>query len=512
MTAITEVPVESTGPVLEVRDLVRSFEGVRAVRGVSFALHPGEIVGLVGENGAGKSTLVKMLTGVTQPDSGTILLRGTPVRLTSPRAARAAGIAAMFQEPLIFPDLDVTENIMVGRQPAHFGLVDWKATREEAERGIKELGIPLNPRQLGRELSVAQRQLVEIVKALSHGATLLVLDEPTAVLSAREVSSLLRIVRSLRDNGTSILYISHRLDEVMELTDRIVVLRDGQKVVDLRTSETSMGELIRYMVGKELTALIPPRSAPPGPEVVLKVDHLTRSGYFEDVSFELHRGEVLGLFGLIGAGRTELAESLFGIAGIDSGTITLEGHRFQPRSPRHAIASGLAYAPENRLLNGLIASLPIRLNLVMSIWHLLSRLGMVRDRLMRRRADGLAQQVRLQRGDPGRPASTLSGGNQQKVVLGKWLASSPKVLILDEPTHGIDVGSKSDVLSSVDRLAASGVGVILISSEIEEVKGMADRVLVMHAGSISGEFQTPVSSELLLSAAYRLTGSQQAAV
>ncbi len=496
--------VEGGTPVLAVSGLVRSFEGVRAVRGVSFELWAGEIVGLVGENGAGKSTLVKVLTGVNQPDRGDIQIHGTRVRLTNPRLARQLGIAAMYQEPLIFPDLNVAENIMVGRQRARHGLIDWRQTRRDAQSQIDRLGLHLDLDRSGRELSVAQRQLVEIVKALSQGAKVLILDEPTAVLSSRETESLLRIVRNLRDDGVGIVYISHRLDEVMGLTDRILVLRDGQKVVELRTAETSLAELIPYMVGRELSALIPDRTGSPGEEVVLKVDHLTHRGNFEDISFELHRGEVLGVFGLVGAGRTELAQSLFGIDPVDGGEITLMGKRFHPKSPRKATRAGIAYVPENRLLNGLIASFPIRLNLVMSIWDLLAKFGVVRTNLINRRSAELAERVKLQKGSPNRLGSALSGGNQQKVVLGKWLATGPTVLILDEPTHGIDVGAKTDVLRSVDELAASGVGVLLISSEIEEVKGMADRVLVLHQGSVGGTFKTPVSSEALLQAAYGL--------
>ncbi len=495
-------PEVDPAATVELRDVRRSFEGVRAVRGVSFALHGGEVVGLVGENGAGKSTIVRMLTGVTQPDGGTIWIRGQRRRLSSPRAARAAGIAAMYQEPLIFPDLDVAENVLIGRHASRWGVVDWKATRARAGQLVDQLGLDLDLRMLGRDLSVAQRQLVEIVKALSLGAETLILDEPTAVLSTREVAALLRIVRALRERGVALLYISHRLDEIMNLTDRIVVLRDGHKVAELQTAECSLGELIRHMVGRELSALIPARSKRPGTDAVLEVEGLTHRGFFHDVSFRLLRGEVLGFFGLVGAGRTELAQSLFGIDPIDTGTIRLEGHPFRPRSPRYAAGHGLAYAPENRLLHGLVAAMAIRLNVVMPIWNLLAWMGMVRDRRLRRTAAELGERVHLQRGRQSRPASTLSGGNQQKVVLAKWLASRPKVLILDEPTHGIDVAAKGDVLRSVDELAAAGVGVLLISSEIEEVRGICDRIVVMRHGTVAAEFATPVASDEVLAAAY----------
>jgi rhamnose transport system ATP-binding protein len=478
----------AASPVVELRGVRHGFEGVQALRGVSFEVGAGEVVGLIGENGAGKSTLVKILTGVLQPDEGTLLLHGEPVRFGSPRAARHAGIAAMYQEPLIFPDLSVAENIFVGRQPF-----------------LRRLGIELDPKTPARDLSVAERQLVEIAKALSLGAQIVILDEPTAVLSAREVDRLLEIVRRLREHGITLLYITHRLDEVMQVTDRVVVLRDGEKVADVRTAETTMRDLVRSMVGQELAALEQKRrDARPSEEVVLDVRDLTRYGYFEDVSFQVRRGEILGVFGLVGAGRTEVAQALFGIDPIDAGRIVLDGHPFMPRSPRHAIKSGVAYLPENRLLNGLVAPLAIRLNMTMTIWSALARLGIVRERPIDRSVDDLARRVRLQRGSRRRPASTLSGGNQQKVVLSKWLATHPKVLILDEPTHGVDVGAKADVLRIVAEHATAGVAVVVISSELEEIKDLSDRVIVMRAGTVSGEFPTPVDEDRVLAAAYGL--------
>ena len=509
MTEMQPDSPTASAPVLELRGIRHGYAGVQALRGVSLELGAGEVLGLIGENGAGKSTLVKVITGVIQPDEGEVLLNGEPIRLSSPRVARNAGVAAMFQEPLIFPDLTVAENIFVGRQPVRGSFVAWSEMHEEAQASLRRLGIELDPQTPARDLSVAERQLVEIAKALSLGARIVILDEPTAVLSAREVDRLLDLVRRLRDQGITLLYISHRLDEVMKVTDRVAVIRDGEKVADVRTAESSIADLVRAMVGLELSALEHTRrETPPGDEVMLVVRGLTRYGFFEDVSFDVRRGEILGLFGLVGAGRTEVAQALFGIDPIDEGTITLDGDRFVPRSPRHSISRGLAYLPENRLLNGLVAAMTIRLNMTMTIWTLLALLGIVRERPIDRAAEDLAGRVRLQRGSRRRPASALSGGNQQKVVLSKWLATRPKVLILDEPTHGVDVGAKADVLRIVAEHASAGVAVVVISSELEEIQNLSDRILVMRGGKVSGEFTTPVERDRVLNAAY---GVQQAA-
>jgi len=483
------------------RDISHSYGGVHALRGVSFALNRGEIVGLVGENGAGKSTLVKILTGVVQPAHGTILAQGAEHHFTNPHAAREAGIAAMYQEPMLFPDLDVAENIFAGHQiMSGFGVVAWGAIYDRARELLEQLNVPIDPRTPVHQLRVADRQMVEIAKALSTGARVLILDEPTAVLSSREVDALHAIVLSLRDRGVAVLFISHRLDEVRAWTDRVVVLRDGQKVVELATADVTIPDLIRHMVGREISALYPKQQTTPG-DVIMAVRGLTRKGFFEDVSFELRRGEILGLAGLVGAGRTEVAQALFGIDPIDAGDITLAGNPFRPRSPRHATSCGLAYLPENRLVHGLVPDMSIPLNVTMSIWRRLSWLGVFRASLMNRTTDGLATRVRLQPGRRDRVVSALSGGNQQKVVLAKWLASGPKVLILDEPTHGVDVGAKSDVLAIISELAREGVGIILISSEMEEVRSMSDRLVVMRMGRVTGRFDSPVDSDVILAAA-----------
>ncbi len=495
---------ESAGdriPVVELSEITKTFGGVRALSSVGLSLYPGEVLGLLGENGAGKSTLVKILTGVVQPDSGEIRIDGERHRLHSPRVARDLGIAATYQEPMVLPDLDVAENVFAGRQPVSRGLVDWRSVYRQTKEVLATLGIALDARTPVYTLGIADRQLIEIAKALSSGARVLILDEPTAVLSSREIEALFTLVKSLKARGIAIVFISHKLDEIAELTDRVVILRDGRRIAEGPTRDLSTAEMIQMMVGRQIDQMYPEPSRSFG-DVVLEVEGLTKRGYFQDVSFRVARGEILGLAGLVGAGRTEVAEALFGILPFDSGTIRLAGLPYVPKSPRQAIRCGLAYLPENRLANGLVSGMRVPLNLTMSTWDTLSRgLGLFRTRVMYRRARDLAARVELQAGRLDQLANTLSGGNQQKVVLGKWLATEPQVLILDEPTHGIDVGTKSEVLHLIAALAATGVAIILISSELEEVRAMSTRLIVMRAGRIAGEFETPVDPSVVLEAA-----------
>lgn len=493
-------------PVVELRGIHHRYGGVRALSGVDLTLHAGEVVGILGENGAGKSTLVKILTGVIRPSRGEILIDGEPHRLASPRAAHERGIAATFQEPMVFPSLDVAENIFAGRHPSARGLVRWGDLYAQAQQVLDELGVKLDARTSVYQLGIADRQLIEIAKALSSGARVLILDEPTAVLSAREIDALFEIVRRLRARGVALMFISHKLDEVRQITDRIVVMRDGRRVAERLNREVTIPELIRLMVGREISDLFPARPANPG-EPVLEVRGLTRAGYFEDVSFSVRRGEIVGFAGLVGAGRTEVAQAIFGVDPIDRGEIRLDGLRFVPQSPRHAIKCGVAYLPENRLVHGLVPTMRVPLNMTMSIWpKLVGWLGVFRTREMRRRTHELARRVELQAGRINELVSKLSGGNQQKVVLGKWLAASPCVLILDEPTHGIDVGTKSEVLRIVAELAGSGVAVMLISSEMEEVRAMSTRLIVMRQGRIAAELDCPVDSDTVMQAAAGVSG------
>jgi rhamnose transport system ATP-binding protein len=496
--------------IIELHDIHHSYGAVETLRGVSFSLAAGEVVGLVGENGAGKSTIVKILTGVVRPLKGDIVVQGDTRVFANPAVARAAGIAAMYQEPMLFPDLSITENIFAGHQLTQRGAVAWSQMDRRARALLEQLDLPIDPQTPVFQLRVAERQLIEIAKALSSGARILILDEPTAVLSAREVDALYTIVRNLKEQGVGILFISHRLEEVYGWTQRVIVLRDGHKVAEKPTPEFTIPELIHNMVGREISALYPKRPAMAG-DTIMEVRGLTHRGYFEDVSFTLRQGEILGFAGLVGAGRTELAQALFGIDPIDAGQIMLAGYAFHPRSPHHAISCGLAYLPENRLAHGLVSSMNIPLNTTMSIWQKLrSWLGVLPSGKVMRLSDTLTQRVRLQPGRRERIVSALSGGNQQKVVLAKWLAAEPRVLILDEPTHGIDVGAKADILAIISELAQAGVAIIFISSEMEEVRSMSDRLLVMREGHVSGTFVCPVESKTVLAAASGLHSNVEA--
>lgn len=474
--------------ILELKNISKRFAGVEVLHGVSFALRRGEVHALLGENGAGKSTLVKVMTGVHQPDAGEIFLNGEQVHFSDPRASRQAGIAAIYQELSLFPDLDVAENIFAGRQPITSGRrIDWSKLYSEAERLLTSLGVHLNLKKKARHLSIAQQQMVEIARAISVNARILIMDEPTSSLALNEVADLFRLVRRLRDDGTSIIFISHRLEELYELADQVTVLRDGSYVDTRPVSEVSHDDLIRMMVGRKITNLFPKQEVEIG-EVVLKVEDLTRPGVFENVSFELHRGEILGMAGLVGAGRTEVARAVFGVEPAASGTIQINGRVEAIRSPEQAIRLGMAYVPEDRQIHGLIPLMNIVANISLPVLEEYATNGWLNSSQERSSTLAAARQMEVRANNILQKARELSGGNQQKVVLAKWLSTKPRILILDEPTRGIDVGTKTAVHALMSKLAKEGLAILMISSELPEVLGMSDRVLVMREGRVTAQF------------------------
>jgi len=487
------MPTEA--PVLRVRAVSKSFGAVAAVQGVSFDLYGSEAHALVGENGAGKSTIVKMLAGVHRPDAGTLELDGVPIELTTPADAKAAGIAVIYQEPTLFPDLSVAENIAMGRQPlGRFKTIDRAAMIKQAEQLFTRLGVSIEPSRPARGLSIADQQLVEIAKALSADARVVVMDEPTAALTGVEVERLFAVARSLRDDGAALVFISHRFEEITALCERVTIMRDGKHVSTDLVSEVSVDEMVRRMVGRELGALFPKQDVTPG-AVVLSVAGLTRDPVFADVSFEVRAGEIVALAGLVGSGRSEVVQSIFGVDPRDAGTVTVAGKKLKPASPRAAMAAGVALVPEDRRQQGLVMELSIERNVTLPRSRALSQLGFLTGSNERRSAKEWTQRLKTKYGRLQDEVGTLSGGNQQKVVLAKWLATAPKLLIVDEPTRGIDVGTKAEVHRLMSSLAAEGVAVLMVSSELPEVLGMADRVLVMREGRLVAELDRERATE-----------------
>jgi rhamnose transport system ATP-binding protein len=488
--------------ILELNKISKRFSGVEVLHEVNLSLKPGEVHAILGENGAGKSTLVKVITGVHQPDGGEIRLNGETVQFNDPRESRQAGIAAIYQELSLFPDLDVAENIFVGRQPTTSGgRIDWRKLYDEAGKLLTSLGVHLNLRQKARSLSIAQQQMVEIARAFSINARILIMDEPTSSLTLSEVADLFRLVRRLRNEGTGVIFISHRLEELFELADRVTILRDGNYVGTRPLNEVNRDELIRLMVGRTISNLFPKQDVEAG-EVVLKVENLSQAGVFENISFELRKGEILGMAGLVGAGRTDLARAIFGVEPPSSGRIEVEGQEVQINSPQDAIRLGLAYVPEDRQLHGLIPQMNITANISLPMLREYASRGWLRDNVELKAAFGAARQMEVRANNIWQKARELSGGNQQKIVLAKWLSTNPRILILDEPTRGIDVGTKAAVHALMSKLASEGIAILMISSELPEILGMSDRVLVMREGHLTGQFaRADATQEKIISAA-----------
>ncbi len=483
--------------VLELQDVAKSFGSVAALRRGRLTVEPGSIHALVGENGAGKSTLVKIVAGVYQRDGGTFRFNGKDVDFGSTAASKAAGIAVIYQEPTLFPDLSVTENIFMGRQPlGRGGRIDRKAMHTEALSLFHRLGVHLDPRRPAEGLSIADQQIIEIAKAISLDASLLIMDEPTAALSGVEVERLFAVARSLRDEGRGIVFISHRFDEVFDLCDTVTVMRDGEYVSTDAIAETTVDQIVARMVGREVSELFPKTPAPIG-DVVLEVNRLTSAGIFHDVSFTVRSGEIVGLAGLVGAGRSEIARAVFGVDRYDSGNVSLNGKAVPGHNVQAAIRLGMAFVPEDRRQQGLVTEESVARNIASVIRRHLTHAGLLSSRDENRAAGPWAARLEVKTAALDMAAATMSGGNQQKVVIAKWLATQPQLLIIDEPTRGIDVGTKAEVHRLLSDLAGQGLAILMISSELPEVLGVADRVLVVCEGrltaNLSREEATPES-------------------
>ena len=494
--ATTDAPESSNRPgTLEIRNVSKAFPNVQALTDVSLDIRPGEILAFMGENGAGKSTLLKIINGDYQPDEGTLTIDGQRLSFSNPFSAHKAGIRVIYQEPEIIPGVDVAENIWVGELPKRLGWVNRHLLNETVRQSLADYGfanvLPLN--LLGDQLSAAQRQLVEIMRALKSGVRVLALDEPTSSLSDEEVERLFTLVRRLRDEGVAIIYVSHRIKEILRLCDRVAILRDGKLIAVRPASELTDGEIVRLMVGRELSDVFK-RSPAISEREVLRVENLN-SNWHHDVSFNIHAGEVVGFAGLVGAGRTELAKVIFGELPKNSGQVIVNGKAVTIHRPDDAIANGIGFAPEDRKREGLVLVRSVLENASMAILKRLSRFHFVRRNLERTVVSGFVDNLKVRTPSLDQEVGKLSGGNQQKVVLARWLAAKPKLLILDEPTRGIDVGAKTEIYHLIDDLANEGLAIMFISSELSEILGLSDRIYVMQKGRITGELSGAEATE-----------------
>uniref|UniRef100_A0A7V4DHT7 Sugar ABC transporter ATP-binding protein n=1 Tax=Candidatus Caldatribacterium californiense TaxID=1454726 RepID=A0A7V4DHT7_9BACT len=474
-------------PILHFEKLTKRFPGVLALNGVTFSIRRGEVHALVGENGAGKSTLIKIVTGVYQKTAGEIFFEGKPVNFSSPHEALKNGIAAIYQEFNLIPALTVAENIFMGH---HFVtrrfFVDWNRMRKEAQELMRFLDVDIDVDQKVRDLGVAKKQVVEIAKALSHRARVLIMDEPTATLAQKEIEGLFRIIKFLKSEGVTIIYVSHRLEEIYEICDRVTVLRDGQHIATRDVQDVTMEDLIRMMVGREVVERFP-RVSHTAKGEVLRVEGLTRRGVLENISFSLRKGEILGIAGMVGSGRTELLRAIYGVDPIDGGKIYIRGKEVRIRSPLDAINHGIALLPEERKVHGLVLLLSVLDNLGLPVLPLVSVRGFIQDGRLRAIAQDMVQHMNIKTPSLFQKVMYLSGGNQQKVVLGKWFARNCDIYLFDEPTRGIDVGAKVEIYHLMNRLLERGASIIMVSSELPEILAMSDRILVMREGRIVGE-------------------------
>jgi ribose transport system ATP-binding protein len=487
----------STQPIVRMLGISKSFTGTDAVRDVDLEFFPGEVHGLVGENGAGKSTLMRVLAGMYPDYGGEIFLNGRERRIHSPRVARELGIAMVHQELSLVPDLSVAENMFLGREAKSRipGFIDPRQIKKEAGLVLAEIEADVSPAQRINQLSVAKQQLVEIAKGISMHSQVLILDEPTSSLSEPEIRDLFRVIRTTKEKGVAIIYISHKLAEIFAIADRITVLRDGKRLSSRPVDEWDEGALVREMVGRNLSDFFPRTHRHLQEDPVLEVTDLTQLPHFAHVSFKVHRSEIVGIYGLIGSGRTRLAKAIFGLSQPEGGQIRILGRPAELRSPFRAIEKGVALVPEDRRILGLVQVLDVRKNLTLPILRRISNSLFINSQEERRLVRENIAGLKIRTSSARIPVSALSGGNQQKVVLGKWLNTNPVVLILDEPTRGIDVGAKAEIRNRIDALAAAGMGILLISSELAEIIGMSDRILVMREKRIAGEFNRHEFSE-----------------
>lgn len=482
--------------ILSLQNIHKSFGGIHALSNVSFDLWEGEIHALVGENGAGKSTLIKIITGAYTPDTGIIEIGGNQYDSLTPELARQLGVGVVYQEFNILPELSVAENIFLQTPPmGRFGMIDIRERARRAYQLLERLGAQtsINPNQLVKNLTIGEQQIVEIAKALATNARILIMDEPSAVLPSRDLDRLYAVIRALRAEGHGIIYISHRLNEIFDLADRVTVLKDGQTITTKEVAETNDAELVRFMVGRSLTDMYPPKDNQPG-EVLLDVHDLCIEGNVCDVNFQVKAGEVLGMAGLGGSGRTTVCRSLVGLGDIRSGRVLYQG-KLAPRSPSSAARAGLVLIPEDRKLHGLILNQSMRFNLTLPNLEQYIQMGVLRSGVESQAVTQIVNDVQIKPSSPDITTENLSGGNQQKVVVGKWLLSNPKLVIFDEPTRGIDVGAKAEIYLRIRELTRRGVGIIMASSELPELIGMCDRILVFHEGKVAGELARKDFSE-----------------
>ena len=485
----------------------KRFPGVQALDDAGLEMLPGEIHALLGENGAGKSTLIKILSGAQQPDSGTIEFGGQTVVMVSPHDAQRRGIATIYQEFTLAPNITIAENVFIGREPGVGFFVDWRKMASETRAITKRLGLELQPMAIVRGLSVAEQQMVEIARALSMKSRLIVMDEPTSALSSTEVEKLFRIARELKAHGLSIIFVTHRLEEVMQICDRYTVLRDGRLVGSGAIADITIDGIIRLMVGREVKALFAHRDREIAGDVVLRVEGLNRQGNAQDqnatvladVGFEVRRGEILGVAGLVGAGRTEMARAVFGADAFDSGRVIINGREVHIRSPQDAIRNGIGLVPEDRKQQALFLALAVRINLSMASHRQILRWGVFIDETAERAmVEEYRQKLNIRMASPEQLIASLSGGNQQKVTLARWLALRPKVLIVDEPTRGIDIGAKVEVHNLLFEMAEAGIAIVAISSELPEVLAISDRIITMREGRVTGEIKREDATEEIL--------------